>query len=138
MKPSILFLDETTSGLDSENAVSIIKLIKEKCLSMNVTAVVVIHQPSYDDFSHFDRLVLLQKGKCVFCDLIDRIPSFYETLAEACQKNISFLATSSALHRYWIVPVALLELCRMSWLRQEESIFLTMLGAESSHRHSLC
>jgi len=31
---------------------------------MNVAAVVVIHQPSYEVFEHFDRLILLSKGKC--------------------------------------------------------------------------
>ena len=80
MKPSILFLDEITSGLDSENAVLVVKLIKKMCVNMNIAAVVVIHQPSYEVFSHFDRLVLLQKGNCVFSDLTDRIPSFYNDI----------------------------------------------------------
>lgn len=83
MKPSILFLDEITSGLDSENAVLVVKLIKEMCLSLNVTAVVVIHQPSYEVFSQFDRLVLLHQGKCAFCDVVDRIPSFYDNIGRS-------------------------------------------------------
>lgn len=99
MKPSILFLDEITSGLDSENAVLVIELIKEMCVSLNVAAVIVIHQPSYEVFSHFDRLVLLQKGKCVFSDSIDRLPSLYEDIgrdmpAKYLIPNDILLATS--------------------------------------------
>jgi len=83
MKPKLIFLDEITSGLDSENAVVVIDLVKQLCVNMNVAAVVVIHQPSYEVFSHFDRLVMVCKGKCVFSDKLDRIPSFYDGIGRA-------------------------------------------------------
>jgi len=83
MKPKLIFLDEITSGLDSENAVVVIDLVKKLCVNMNVAAVVVIHQPSYEVFSHFDRLVMLCKGKCVFSDKLDCIPSFYDEIGRA-------------------------------------------------------
>lgn len=50
---------------------------------MNVAAVVVIHQPSYEVFSQFDRLVMLCKGKCVFSDKLGCIPSFYDKIGRA-------------------------------------------------------
>ncbi len=50
---------------------------------MNVAAVVVIHQPSYEVFEKFDRLVMLSKGKCVFSDKLDCIPSFYDDIGRA-------------------------------------------------------
>lgn len=80
MKPKLIFLDEITSGLDSENAVVVIDLIKKLCVNMNVAAVVVIHQPSYEVFSHFDRLIMLSKGRCVYADKLDCIPSFYDEI----------------------------------------------------------
>ena len=83
MKPKILFLDEITSGLDSENAVLVIDLIKKLCMNMNAAAVVVIHQPSYEVFSHFDRLILLSKGKCVYSGKVDKIPSFYNQIGRS-------------------------------------------------------
>jgi len=83
MKPKLLFLDEITSGLDSDNAVLVIDLIKKLCVNMNVAAVVVIHQPSYEVFSHFDRLILLSKGKCVYADKLDQIPSFYDEIGRS-------------------------------------------------------
>lgn len=54
--------------------------VKQLCVNMNVAAVVVIHQPSYEVFDHFDRLVMLCKGKCVFSDKLDNIPSFYNEI----------------------------------------------------------
>lgn len=57
--------------------------VKKLCTNMNVAAVVVIHQPSYEVFSHFDRLVMLCKGKCVFSDKLDCIPSFYDEIGRA-------------------------------------------------------
>jgi len=83
MRPSLLFFDEITSGLDSENAVLVIDLIKKMCKNMNVAAVVVIHQPSYEVFSHFDRLILLSKGKCVYSDKLDSIQSFYNRVGRS-------------------------------------------------------
>lgn len=82
MKPSLLFLDEITSGLDSENAVLVVDMLKNMCNNMNVAAVLVIHQPSYEVFCKFDRLFLLTKGKCVFADRISEISSWYDQLGQ--------------------------------------------------------
>lgn len=87
MKPSLLFLDEITSGLDSENAVLVIDLIKKLCVNMNVAAVIVIHQPSYEVFKLFDRLILLSRGKCVYADNLDNIPSFYEDISRSMPES---------------------------------------------------
>ena len=72
--------DEITSGLDSENAVLVIDVIKNLCKKLNAAAVVVIHQPSYEVFNHFDRLVLLSKGKCIYANEVVKISSFYDEI----------------------------------------------------------
>ena len=60
-KPSILFVDEPTSGLSSQDSVNIMDLLKE--LSLNGKMVfVVIHQPSSDIFKMFDSLLILDVG----------------------------------------------------------------------------
>ena len=81
MKPRLLFLDEITSGLDSENAIMVIDLIKKLCMNLNAAAAVVIHQPSYEVLSQFDRLILLSKGKCLFSDKFDCIQVFYAQIS---------------------------------------------------------
>jgi ATP-binding cassette subfamily G (WHITE) protein 2 len=44
-KPRLLFLDEITSGLDSENALLVMKLVKQLCTANAIAAIAVIHRP---------------------------------------------------------------------------------------------
>ena len=54
---------------------------------MNNAAIIVIHQPSYEVFSHFDGLVLLLEGKCVYADELNAIPSFYDAIGRRLPQN---------------------------------------------------
>lgn len=60
-KPSILFVDEPTSGLSSSDSINIMDLLKELSLQGKLIFV-VIHQPSSDIFKMFDQLIILDKG----------------------------------------------------------------------------
>ena len=59
--PSILFVDEPTSGLSSRDSENIMDLLKELALKGKLIFV-VIHQPSSNIFKMFDRLLLLDIG----------------------------------------------------------------------------
>lgn len=80
LKPKVLFMDEITSGLDSENALKTIQLIKQICTSNGVAAVIIIHQPSPELFELFDRMILLASGKCVFSGPTSDIVDLYESV----------------------------------------------------------
>jgi len=56
--PSLLALDEPTTGLDSVSALVLIKAMKELAQS-GATIISTIHQPSYPIFTTFDSLLLL-------------------------------------------------------------------------------
>ncbi|MFW5820403.1 MAG: ATP-binding cassette domain-containing protein [Bacteroidota bacterium] len=60
-EPSVLFVDEPTSGLSSKDSENVMDLLKELSLNMKLIFV-VIHQPSSDIFKMFDRLFLLDTG----------------------------------------------------------------------------
>lgn len=60
-EPSILFVDEPTSGLSSRDSENVMDLLKELAHKGKLVFV-VIHQPSSDIFKLFDRLVLMDKG----------------------------------------------------------------------------
>ncbi len=68
------------SGLDSENAVKVVQLLKQLCRSMSVAAAIVIHQPSDKVFQLFDQLILLSKGRCIFANELSAIPDWYTTV----------------------------------------------------------
>ncbi|MEO7991252.1 MAG: ATP-binding cassette domain-containing protein [Chryseolinea sp.] len=60
-EPTILFVDEPTSGLSSRDSENIMDLLKELALRGKMVFV-VIHQPSSDIFKLFDTLIILDVG----------------------------------------------------------------------------
>ncbi len=60
-EPTILFVDEPTSGLSSRDSENIMDLLKELSLRGKMVFV-VIHQPSSDIFKMFDSLIILDVG----------------------------------------------------------------------------
>lgn len=60
-EPSVLFVDEPTSGLSSRDSENIMDLLKELTLRGKLIFV-VIHQPSSDIFKMLDKLFILDTG----------------------------------------------------------------------------
>lgn len=60
-KPSVLFVDEPTSGLSSRDSENIMDLLKEIALEGKLVFV-VIHQPSSSIFKMFDKFLILDTG----------------------------------------------------------------------------
>lgn len=60
-EPSVLFVDEPTSGLSSRDSENIMDLLKELSLRGKMVFV-VIHQPSSEIFKMFDKLLILDTG----------------------------------------------------------------------------
>ncbi|SMO38043.1 ABC-type multidrug transport system, ATPase component [Saccharicrinis carchari] len=60
-EPSVLFVDEPTSGLSSIDSEAVMNLLKEQTLKGKIV-IVNIHQPSSDIFKMFDRMLFLDKG----------------------------------------------------------------------------
>ncbi|MCK4662196.1 MAG: ATP-binding cassette domain-containing protein [Bacteroidales bacterium] len=60
-EPSILLIDEPTSGLSSMDSEIVINLLKQQALKGKLI-IANIHQPSSDIFKLFDKLWLLDKG----------------------------------------------------------------------------
>ncbi len=60
-EPSVMFIDEPTSGLSSRDSENIMDLLKELTLKGKMIFV-VIHQPSEEIFKMFDKLIILDVG----------------------------------------------------------------------------
>ncbi len=60
-EPSVLFVDEPTSGLSSRDSENIMDLLKELALKGKLIFV-VIHQPSSDIYKMFDKMIILDVG----------------------------------------------------------------------------
>ncbi|KAJ6851228.1 ABC transporter G family member 45-like isoform X4 [Iris pallida] len=59
--PSIIFMDEPTTGLDARAAAIVMRTVR-KTVDTGRTVVCTIHQPSTEIFESFDELLLMEKG----------------------------------------------------------------------------
>ncbi|CAK9326772.1 unnamed protein product [Citrullus colocynthis] len=65
--PSIIFMDEPTTGLDARAAAIVMRAVKN-VVDTGRTIVCTIHQPSIDIFESFDELILLKTGgHMIYC-----------------------------------------------------------------------
>jgi len=63
--PSLVFLDEPTSGMDSLTAMKVIDIVS-KLAKAGRTVITVIHQPNSDIYKMFDQLMLLSLGNTLY------------------------------------------------------------------------
>ncbi|KAK7736685.1 hypothetical protein SLS53_006893 [Cytospora paraplurivora] len=76
--PSVLFLDEPTTGLDASSAFQLVRTLKNLA-AKGRTVVVTIHQPRSEIWGLFDNLILLSRGSPVFSGpMCDCLPWFEE------------------------------------------------------------
>ncbi|XP_044047465.1 broad substrate specificity ATP-binding cassette transporter ABCG2b isoform X3 [Siniperca chuatsi] len=77
--PSLLFLDEPTTGLDSNTANCIIGLL-HTLSRRGKTVIFSIHQPRYSIFRQFDHLTLMHKGEVVYAGAADHALEYFTNL----------------------------------------------------------
>ncbi len=89
-EPSVLFVDEPTSGLSSQDSENIMDLLKELSLRGKMVFV-VIHQPSSDIFKMFDNLLILDVGglQIYYGNPVEAVSYFKEIINAANKKQSS-------------------------------------------------
>lgn len=88
-EPSILFVDEPTSGLSSRDSENIMDLLKELALKGKLVYV-VIHQPSSDIYKMFDKLMILDTGgyAVYYGNPIDAISYFKAQINDVTSEDV--------------------------------------------------
>jgi ABC-type multidrug transport system ATPase subunit len=86
VKPSFVFLDEPTTGLDSFTAEQLCRLLK-RMSSAGTTVLFTIHQPSSEMFYTFDHLILLEKGRVMFQGEVASVIDLFARKGYACPLN---------------------------------------------------
>ena len=83
-QPSILFIDEPTSGLSSRDSENIMDLLKELTIKGQLVFV-VIHQPSSDIYKMLDNLIILDNGGYLIYtgDPVEAITYFKTSIRQA-------------------------------------------------------
>ena len=70
--PSLLFLDEPTTGLDSKSALDVASILR-KLADNGRTVITTIHCPSSEILAKFDRLICMCRGEIIFDGTPDHI-----------------------------------------------------------------
>ncbi|XP_035835314.1 pleiotropic drug resistance protein 3 isoform X2 [Helianthus annuus] len=83
--PSIIFMDEPTTGLDARSAAIVMRAVKN-IVDTGRTIVCTIHQPSIDIFEAFDELILLKNGgRMIYCGPMGhnscRVIEYFESIS---------------------------------------------------------
>nr|XP_043619394.1 pleiotropic drug resistance protein 3-like [Erigeron canadensis] len=83
--PSIIFMDEPTTGLDARSAAIVMRAVKN-IADTGRTIVCTIHQPSIDIFEAFDELILLKNGgRMIYCGPLghrsSRVIEYFERIS---------------------------------------------------------
>ena len=79
-KPSIFFLDEITSGLDSAASDNICEVLRKVAAEKNLIVVCTIHQPSIKVFERFDQIILLSEGRLAYAGDRTDAESYFSSL----------------------------------------------------------
>lgn len=84
-KPSVFLLDEPTSGLDSAASNQLINVLHNMAKA-NCTVVCAIHQPSSQMISQFDDIMVLDRGRCMYCGPKSEMLNTYELAGFTCPR----------------------------------------------------
>ena len=83
-QPSVLFLDEPTTGLDSSAALNIVSYISAVARATKVVCIMTIHQPSAAVFNSLDDLCLLEGGRLAFFGRMENSAAYFASLGFHC------------------------------------------------------
>ncbi|XP_070710444.1 broad substrate specificity ATP-binding cassette transporter ABCG2-like [Pempheris klunzingeri] len=84
--PSVLFLDEPTTGLDASTANSVLLLLK-RMADNGRTIILSIHQPRYSIYRLFDSLTLLVNGKQVYHAAAQSALDYFSDIGYTCEPH---------------------------------------------------
>ncbi|XP_041926462.1 broad substrate specificity ATP-binding cassette transporter ABCG2-like [Alosa sapidissima] len=84
--PSVLFLDEPTTGLDASTANSVLALLK-KMANNGRTIILSIHQPRFSIFRVFDHLTLLVAGRQVYHGSANNALQYFKDIGYECEPH---------------------------------------------------
>ena len=87
--PSVLFLDEPTTGLDSSAAYSIVKFLCSLSEATNVVIIMTIHQPAQPVFDMLQDLYILEKGRLAFFGPLNSAERYFASNHHICPVGIN-------------------------------------------------
>ncbi|KAJ1649884.1 hypothetical protein IWQ61_009161 [Dispira simplex] len=85
--PQFLFLDEATSGLDSNSALHVCEVVRQIGQQRQVGVLMTIHQPSSTILNLFDKIILLSRGQTVYYGGTQQALGYFASLGYHCGEH---------------------------------------------------
>jgi len=125
-KPSILFLDEPTTGLDSNTSINLIQTVKDLAQNFGITIILTIHQPRFEILDIVDEICLLARGgSMLFTGSIEEGHEYFKSLDLENEGNVEqeanfadFLLSISSINKTMSKEVELKTQARVNKLMQ--------------------
>jgi ABC-type multidrug transport system ATPase subunit len=86
--PSVLFLDEPTTGLDANSAYLLVQTC-HKLAAKGRTLIMSIHQPRSDIFFLFDKITILSRGQSVFSGEVSNSLDYFGNLGYTFPEHVN-------------------------------------------------
>jgi ABC-type multidrug transport system ATPase subunit len=80
---------DTSTGLDSFNALNVIESLVSLAKNYNRTLVLTIHQPRSNIVSLFHRMIVLAEGKMVYSGPSSQSPDYFESIGRPCPQGFN-------------------------------------------------
>jgi ABC-type multidrug transport system ATPase subunit len=114
--PSLLFLDEPLSGLDSYAAFTLTQALKDLA-SSGVPVLCTVHQPSSEIFDMFDDIIILHDGDLAYQGPANKLASHFDALGFPCPKN--FNPADHVMFLLQKEPAEKIREIKQAWMRSE-------------------
>ncbi|KAK0471076.1 P-loop containing nucleoside triphosphate hydrolase protein [Armillaria novae-zelandiae] len=86
--PSVLFLDEPTTGLDATSAYHLVKTLKSLA-QKGRTVIMTLHQPRSEAFLLLDRVMILSQGHALYAGVSSDAIPWFEQLAYPLELHVN-------------------------------------------------
>ncbi|KAK0187368.1 P-loop containing nucleoside triphosphate hydrolase protein [Armillaria mellea] len=86
--PSVLFLDEPTTGLDATSAFHLVETLKSLA-QKGRTVIMTLHQPRSEVFLMLDRVMLLSQGRTLYAGVSSGAIPWFERLAHPLELHVN-------------------------------------------------
>jgi ATP-binding cassette subfamily G (WHITE) protein 2 (SNQ2) len=83
-KASTQCWDNSTKGLDASTALEYVQSLRSLTNTANVSTVVALYQASENLFNLFDKVILIEEGKCSFFGSSEEAKAYFEKLGFEC------------------------------------------------------
>jgi ABC-type multidrug transport system ATPase subunit len=83
-KASTQCWDNSTKGLDASTALEYVQSLRSLTNTANVSTVVALYQASENLFNLFDKVILIEEGKCSFFGPSEKAKAYFEHLGFEC------------------------------------------------------